>query len=245
MWCCTTWPSTIRVVQRPGFAMRNPAGKLVLGNWGRPRPDFANPSGARVFRRRIWCAGSATTAWMAYRCDVASGVPVAFWEQARRALDKVNPKAILLAEGEMPDHQLKAFDISYNFSYLKQALQPILSEGEPAIRIRENWERQRAIWPHGARLIYSSDNHDQQRATVAFGETAAWAASVLTFTMDGVPFLYNGQEIGDTTQTSYPARRPIEWRMARSSRTCWRDIASSSNASGEGRAAIGRTHLGE
>ncbi len=198
------------MVQRPGFAMRNTAGKLVLGNWGRPRPDFANPSVREYFAENLvrWVRDDRVDG---YRCDVASGVPVAFWEQARRALDKVNPKAILVAEGEMPDHQLEAFDISYNFSYLKQALQPILTEGEPAIRIRENWERQRAIWPHGARLIYSSDNHDQQRATVAFGERASWAASVLTFTMDGVPFLYNGQEIGDTTQTSYPARRPIEW----------------------------------
>jgi glycosidase len=197
------------LVQRPGFAMRNSAGKLVLGNWGRPRPDFDNPAVRDYFAQNLvrWVRDDGVDG---FRCDVASGVPVSFWEQARATLDKVNSKAILLAEGEMPDHQLNAFDISYNFSCLKQ-LQSILTAGEPAIRIRENWERQRAIWPHGARLTYSSDNHDQQRATVSFGERASWAASVLSFTMDGVPFLYNGQEIGDTTQTSYPARRPIEW----------------------------------
>jgi hypothetical protein len=69
-----------------------------------------------------------------FRCDVAAGVPLSFWEEARQALDAVNRDAILLAEAEMPEQQLKAFDISYNFSYLKQTLQPVAGgwrAGEP------------------------------------------------------------------------------------------------------------------
>jgi glycosidase len=31
--------------------------------------------------------------------------------------------------------------------------------------------------------------------------------------MDGNPFIYNGQEIGDTTPTNYPERTPVHWEL--------------------------------
>lgn len=196
----------------PGFYMHDKDGKRILGNWGRPRPDFANPKLREYFINNLvhWVRDVGLDG---FRCDVAAGVPLSFWEEARKALDGVNRSAILLAEAEMPEQQLKAFDISYNFSYLKQTLHPVLLDGESASRIRENWEKQKALWPRGSRLIYSSDNHDQDRATRLFGEKATYAANVLNFTMDGIPFLYNGQEIGDTTPTNYPERRPIHWEL--------------------------------
>jgi glycosidase len=200
------------LMKMPGFFMQTPAGQPILGNWGRPRPDFSNPK-LREFLVNNMVHWVRDVGLDGFRCDVAGGVPLSFWEEARDALDKVNPDVILLAEAEMPEQQLKAFDISYNFSYLKQTVQIILSQGEPASRIRDLWERQKALWPRGSRLLYSSDNHDQDRATRLFGEKAAYAANVLSFTLDGIPFLYNGQEIGDTTPTDYPERRPIHWEL--------------------------------
>jgi len=206
------------LMQFPDFYMHDQDGRAILGNWGRPRPDFANPKLREYLVDNLvhWVRDVGLDG---FRCDVAGGVPLGFWEQAREALDRVNRNAILLAEAEMPEQQLKAFDISYNFSYLKQTLQPILSAGEPASRIRELWESQKAVWPHGARLVYSSDNHDQDRATLLFGEKATEAASTLNFTLDGIPFLYNGQEIGDTTPTNYPERTPITWLLG--GRSAW------------------------
>jgi len=196
----------------PGFFLQDAHGRPVLGTWGRPRPDFSNPKLRRFFIENLvrWVKDDGLDG---YRCDVAGGVPTSFWEELRAALDQVDPQAVLLAEAEMPEQQLAAFDISYNFSYLKQTLQPILTEGEPASRIRELWEKQKALWPHGSRLLYSSDNHDQDRATRLFGEKATYAADTLNFTLDGIPFLYNGQEIADTTPTNYPERTPIPWLL--------------------------------
>ena len=39
----------------------------------------------------------------------------------------------------------------------------------------------------------------------------------MMFTLDGVPLLYNGMEVGDTTESAAPAlfeRTPIQWEMA-------------------------------
>ena len=50
-----------------------------------------------------------------------------------------------------------------------------------------------------------SDDHDEPRAVARFGINGALAASVLMFTLDGVPVLYNGMEVGDATESGDPA----------------------------------------
>ncbi len=81
-----------------------------------------------------------------FRCDVGGGVPVSFWEEARKALDQVNRDVILLSESDRPDDQLQAFDINYNFQgYL--TLRSVIRDGEPAIKIREQWEEARKDLP--------------------------------------------------------------------------------------------------
>ena len=59
-----------------------------------------------------------------------------------------------------------------------------------------------------------SDNHDEARAVARFSVKGALAASALMFTLDGVPLLYNGMEVGDATESGDPAlfeKLPIFW----------------------------------
>ena len=61
-----------------------------------------------------------------------------------------------------------------------------------------------------------SDNHDERRAIARFGEPGALAASALMLTLDGVPLIYNGMEVGDTTESGAPAlfeKLPIFWSI--------------------------------
>jgi cyclomaltodextrinase / maltogenic alpha-amylase / neopullulanase len=87
----------------------------------------------------------------------------------------------------------------------------VLRDGAPAIKIREQWERMHAAMPRGARLMRYSDNHDWPRPVIQFGRKGAMAASVLNFTLDGIPFLYNGDEIDDPNPTSWRKPLPIRW----------------------------------
>ena len=62
-----------------------------------------------------------------------------------------------------------------------------------------------------------SDNHDERRAIARFGEKGALAAETLALTLDGVPLVYNGMEVGDATESGAPAlfeRLPIFWQIA-------------------------------
>jgi glycosidase len=150
-----------------------------------------------------------------FRCDVAAEVPTDFWEQARARLERIKPDLVMLAEADKPDLLVKAFDLDYAWKF-HSTLTQVLLRGAPASDLRAAWEQERREFPRGALHMRFSDNHDERRAIARFGEGGALAASVLMFTLDGVPLLYNGMEAGDTTESGAPAlfeRLPIFWQI--------------------------------
>jgi glycosidase len=197
------------LLNKPGFYQRTPDGKLIMSRWRTPQPDFKNPQVHEYFRNNMlhWVKDVGVDG---FRADVAGGVPTDFWEEARDAMDKVNPKVIMLAEADVPQHQLKAYDISYNFPYYA-ALTSVVVNGESAENIRKQWEKNKATFPQGSRFLHLNDNHDRNRADVVFGEKGAIATSVLNFTLDGIPLLYNREEVGDTTAPQQQSHVAIRW----------------------------------
>jgi cyclomaltodextrinase / maltogenic alpha-amylase / neopullulanase len=139
---------------------------------------------------------------------------VDFWEQARDALTRVKPDIMLLAEASTPELLVKAFDIDYDWPLL-HAMNRVVMEGTPASDLRRSWEESRAQFPKGALRLRISDDHDEARAVARYGLSGALAASALMFTLDGVPLLYNGMEVGDATESGDPAlfdKLNIFWR---------------------------------
>jgi cyclomaltodextrinase len=151
-----------------------------------------------------------------FRCDVAGEVPTDFWENARTELEKIKPDILMLAEAHKAELLVKAFDLDYSWP-LHTALTNVLQGRGRASDLRSAWDNELKEWPRGSLHLRFSDNHDERRAIARFGEPAALAASALTFTLDGVPLLYNGMEAGDTTESGAPAlfeKLPIFWPIA-------------------------------
>jgi cyclomaltodextrinase len=152
-----------------------------------------------------------------YRCDAAGEIPTDFWEQARKELEKVKPDIMMLAEAQKPDLLRSAFDIDYAWPLLNTA-NDVVMNGEPATAIRANIEQQRLLFPIGALHMHVSDDHDELRATTRYGYPGAIAVSALMFTLEGAPLIYNGMEVGDSTQSRDPALfepQKIFWDAAR------------------------------
>ena len=204
-----TAPDNIMMKDNPSFFVKTDDGKIARGFWPQPLPDYKNPQVRKYLIDSLvyWVRDFHVDG---FRCDVGGGVPVSFWNEARKALDKVNPEVVLLSESDRPDDQLQAFDINYNFQYYL-TLVSVVRDGAPAIKIRENWEETNATMPRGARELHYTDNHDWPRSLIQFGQKGAMAASVLDFTLDGIPFLYNGQEVADPSATSWRKLSPIRW----------------------------------
>jgi glycosidase len=177
--------------------------------------DYGNPA-LRDYMRGMLVRWLRDYAIDGFRCDYASGVPTDFWEALRPELDRVRPNLAFLAEADDPALLRNAFDIDYAWDFYHVVAEALAGKA-PASQIRTTWETAAAKYPRGALRLRFSDNHDQLRTTGQAGLAAALAASVLMFTLDGVPLLYNGMEVGDTTESAAPAlfeRTPIQWEMA-------------------------------
>src|ERR1051326_5993532 len=151
-----------------------------------------------------------------FRCDVAGEVPTDFWENARRELEQIKPDIVMLAEAHKLDLQVPAFDF-VSSGPLHGGLTIVLRGGGRLSNLRVEWEKEVKEWPKGALHMRLSDNHDERRAIARFGEQGALAASAFVFTLDGVPMIYNGMEVGDTTESGAPAlfeKLPIFWPIA-------------------------------
>ena len=148
-----------------------------------------------------------------FRCDVAYAVPTDFWEQARAELTKIKPDIIMLAEASKPELLTNAFDIDYSWPLLA-TMNNVITHDAPASDIKRTWEESLQQFPKGSLHMRISDDHDEERAVARYGVEGALAASALMFTLDGVPLLYNGMEVGDATESGDPAlfyKLPIFW----------------------------------
>jgi cyclomaltodextrinase / maltogenic alpha-amylase / neopullulanase len=212
----TAWDSVL--MRHPDWYTHDAAGKIVP-----PNPDWVDVAdlnydnaGLREYMKAMLVRWVRDFGIDGFRCDYAAGVPRDFWESARAALDKVKPGIVLLAEADDPALLWRAFDIDYAWDFY-HAVSDALVGRKPASFVRETWERAAAAYPRGALRLRFSDNHDQLRATAQAGLPAALAASAVMYTLDGVPLLYNGMEVGDTTESAAPAlfeKMPIAWDMA-------------------------------
>ena len=132
------------------------------------------------------------------RADATSGKPCARSSTAYARASRFWPNPMT------PRCCASAFDIDYAWDFY-HAMSDALAGATPASTVREVWERAEAKYPRGALRLRFSDNHDQLRTTGQAGLPAALAASAVMFTLDGVPLLYNGMEVGDTTESAAPA----------------------------------------
>jgi glycosidase len=178
--------------------------------------DYGNPE-LRAYMTRMLVYWIREFDLDGFRCDVAGMVPTDFWDTARDELEKIKPDIMLLAEWHSPDLLAKAFDLDYSWPLHSKLTDVFENATAPAADLRKEWDEERRLYPKGALHLRFSDNHDEKRAIARFGERGALAASALMFSLDGVPMLYNGMEVGDTTESGAPAlfeRLPVFWQIA-------------------------------
>lgn len=196
----TSWDSTL--MQHPGFYKHDAAGKIQYPyDWTDVAAlDYRNPELRRYITDML-------VFWMrtydidGFRFDAAGEMPTDFWEQTRTAIKAIKPDSLLLGESSKPELMQKAFDLDYAWPLLG-AFDRVIRQGEPATAIHSIWNQEERVFPEHSQHLLMSDNHDKERAVSLYGAPAALAASVMTFTLPGVPLLYNGMEIGDAEPTA-------------------------------------------
>jgi len=208
-------PKAIFLNDHPDFVNRDKEGKIINSSYNFPLLNFENPELCEYLWKNMeyWVKEFGVDG---FRCDVADKIPLDFWETARDRLEKIRPDIGMLAEGTRGENLLKAFDLNYSGT-LYSSLISIFVKGEPVSILTKALEEMTTKLPKGSKIIRYTENHDlannawTNRSEERWGTMGVNAALVLIFTLDGVPFLYNGQEVCDTARHSIWGRLPVSW----------------------------------
>jgi glycosidase len=148
-----------------------------------------------------------------FRCDVAGGVPLDFWMQARAALRTVRPDLFMLAESEDP-HLHAAFDMTYGWT-LHHLLNEIAQGKRPATAVDAYLAREDTLFAGDAYHLYFTSNHDENSWNGSEFERMgpnAQPAFVLAATLRGsMPLLYSGQEVSLKKRLRFFEKDTIDW----------------------------------
>ena len=148
-----------------------------------------------------------------FRCDVAGGVPMDFWMDARRALKAVRPDLFLLAEAESPAMHA-AFEMTYGWE-LHHLLNEIAQGKKTTAELDRYFARQNEAYGPGAYRMYFTSNHDENSwQGTEFERMGAnhLPAFVLSATaQNSMALLYTGQEVSLNKRLRFFEKDTVDW----------------------------------
>lgn len=201
------------------------------GNFGNRYGDWTDVIDLDYTDHELWRYQIHTLRFWAtmvdgFRCDVASCVPAAFWEQAVAEVAAVNPDAIWLAESVYTGHVqyarecgypvatdsdlYRAFDMLYPYDVQDYFDRYVDGKGKLSDYMRM-LDYQEHILPSDYIKVRFLENHDTLRAARRFPEPDRlrnWLAFV--YFQKGTTLLYGGQEWQNTEYCTLFDKAPFD-----------------------------------
>jgi len=205
-------PDYTELTNKPELLRRNSRGEpdRLISDWTDIVDLDFTPQSTRTHTLDIMRYWISEFAIDGYRVDVAGMVPLEFWEWAIPQLRQLKPDLYLLAEWESPLLHQAGFNSTYDWTWHSLMLK-VLKGRESAALLGEWLRLKAASYPQQARPLRFVENHDKPRAARVFADEALLPFLVLIFTADGIPLIYNGQEIGAKKDVSLFDKDTIDW----------------------------------
>jgi glycosidase len=148
-----------------------------------------------------------------FRVDHPDLTPPEFWARVREDLTKIKP-VFMVAENEGVTAFLeKGFDMSYAWEL--HHLMNSIAQGKDSVKtLNKYYEKEWSVFPQNAYRMVFLDNHDENSWNGTINSrmgVAQKAFAVFTFTTQGVPLLYNGQEACLSKSLRFFERDTIKW----------------------------------
>ncbi|NPV10576.1 MAG: family 10 glycosylhydrolase [Ignavibacteria bacterium] len=144
-----------------------------------------------------------------FRFDVSELVPTDFWENARTELERIKPQ-FWLSEGTLPEHHLKAFDMTYSWN-IYDLFKPMLDGKISPQKILNTIKLENYTFPKNSLRMRFNENHDKVRAAEIFGYDGSFITAAIVFAINGVPLVHAGQEVGEKRFSSLFEKTEINW----------------------------------
>ena len=148
-----------------------------------------------------------------FRVDHPDLTPPEFWAKVREELSKTKP-VFMVAENEAQTAFLeKGFDMSYAWEL--HHLMNSIAQGKDSVKsLTKYYNKEWAVFPQNVYRMVFMDNHDENSWAGTINSrlgVAQKAFAVFTFTTQGVPLLYNGQEACLSKSLRFFERDTIKW----------------------------------
>lgn len=175
--------------------------------------DYKNPKmrQAMIDAMKFWVKETNIDG---FRCDLASWVEVDFWQQARPEVEKIKPLFFLgeFDELENPEYG-KVFDASYIWSWMHKTKD--FNEGKASFGDLKNLLTRYSNIGNNSMRAWFTTNHDENTWNGTEYEkygVFAKPLAVFSITWNGVPLIYNGQELPlYTKRLEFFEKDPIPW----------------------------------
>jgi 1,4-alpha-glucan branching enzyme len=191
-----------------------------LGNVIPPNPDWSDIADlnfdSKPMRRAMI---DAMNFWIkeadidGFRCDVAWGVPQDFWDQARASIDSLKPVYMLAEDEDHPDFLKNDFESNYAWK-LHHILNEVAKGKKTAQDIKTYFAESENKYPPGSFPMQFITNHDENSWNGTEYERmgdAVKTMAALTFTIEGIPLIYSGQEAGLRKRLLFFEKDTINW----------------------------------
>ncbi len=148
-----------------------------------------------------------------YRCDYASGVPLEFWNKARKKLERIKPVYMLAEDDKARSFLTYAFNSNYGWS-LYHDLNNIARGVKKASSLTDYFKNTVSAYPQGSYPLHFIDNHDENSWNGTVQERlgdSQQAMLALIFTAPGMPLIYSGQEVNLNHRLEFFDKDEISW----------------------------------
>ncbi len=148
-----------------------------------------------------------------FRADLAFWVELDFWQQAKKELEKTK-KLFWLGELDPLEHPeyMGTFDAAYTWTWMHKSRE-FYQKKMHLTTLDSVLQRYEALGNAGMRAWFTT-NHDENSWNGTeyekYGDMALPLA-VFSCTWNGIPLLYNGQELPNKKRLEFFAKDPIKW----------------------------------
>lgn len=148
-----------------------------------------------------------------FRVDHPHLTPPEFWVKVRSELTKIRPVFMVAENEEQTAFLEKGFDMSYAWEL--HHLMNSIAQGKDSIKsLNKYYAKEWKVFPQNVYRMVFLDNHDENSWNGTINSrmgVAQKAFAVFTFTTQGVPLLYNGQEVCLSKSLRFFERDTIKW----------------------------------
>jgi alpha-amylase len=152
-----------------------------------------------------------------FRVDHPHKTPYDFWERARMELNTLKPVLMLAENEDQIGFVKKGFDM--NYAWELHHLMNRVAQGKDSVSIlNKYYKREKAKFPPNVYRMVFIDNHDENSWNGTINSRMGDAQNpfaVFIFTTQGVPLLYNGQEVCLNKSLRFFTRDTIKWESCK------------------------------